>query len=80
MADKIVTDDILQKATEGIIQLIADNIFEFESYNDTEIAELFSLTPEESQHISDLILVTSVVKVSKPVLACTILLSIVSLS
>ena len=55
MADKIVTDNILQKATEGIIQLIADNIFEFESYNDTEIAELFSLTPEEAQHISDLI-------------------------
>lgn len=55
MADKIVTDNILEKATEGIIQLIADNIFEFESYNDTEIAELFSLTPEESQHISDLI-------------------------
>lgn len=55
MADKIVTDNILEKATEGIIQLIADNIFEFESYNDTEIAELFSLTPEEAQHISDLI-------------------------
>ena len=55
MADKIVTDDILQKATEGIIQLIADNIFEFESYSDESIAELFSLTPEEAQHISDLI-------------------------
>ena len=55
MADKIVTDDILQKATEDIIQLIADNIFEFESYSDESIAELFSLTPEESQHISDLI-------------------------
>lgn len=55
MADKIVTDNILQKATEGIIQLIADNIFEFESYSDESIAELFSLTPEESQHISDLI-------------------------
>lgn len=55
MADKIVTDDILQKAIQDTIQIIADNIFEFESYSDESIAELFSLTPEEAQHISDLI-------------------------
>lgn len=55
MSDKIVTDDILQKAIQDTIQIIADNIFEFESYSDESIAELFSLTPEEAQHISDLI-------------------------
>ena len=55
MEDKIVTDDILQKAIQDTIQIIADNIFEFESYSDESIAELFSLTPEEAQHISDLI-------------------------
>lgn len=55
MANKIITDDILKKATEGVIQTIADNIFEFESYNDTEIAELFSLTPEEAQNLTELI-------------------------
>lgn len=55
MADKIVTDDILQKAIQDTIQIIADNIFEFESYDDESIANLFNLTPEEAQHISDLI-------------------------
>ena len=55
MADKIVTDDILQKAIQDTIQIITDNIFEFESYDDESIANLFNLTPEEAQHISDLI-------------------------
>lgn len=55
MSNKIITDDILQKSIQDTIQIIADNIFEFESYSDESIAELFSLTPEESQHISDLI-------------------------
>lgn len=55
MSNKIITDDILQKAIQDTIQIIADNIFEFESYSDESIAELFSLTPEEAQHISDLI-------------------------
>lgn len=55
MANKVVTDSVLQRATQDIMQTIADNIFEFESYSTEEIAELFNLTPEEAQHLSDLI-------------------------
>ena len=55
MANKIITDDILKKATEGVMQTIADNIFEFESYSDESIAELFDLTSEEAEKVSQLI-------------------------
>ena len=55
MDNKIITDDILQKAIQDTIQIIADNIFEFESYSDESIAELFSLTPEEAQNLTELI-------------------------
>ena len=55
MDNKIITDDILKKATEGVIQTIADNIFEFESYSDESIAELFDLTSEEAEKVSQLI-------------------------
>ena len=55
MDNKIITDDILQKAIQDTIQIIADNIFEFESYSDESIAELFDLTSEEAEKVSQLI-------------------------
>ena len=58
MADekKIVTQDIFEKAIEDMLQYLSDNcLYEFVPYSDESIAELFNLTPEEAQRLSDLI-------------------------
>ena len=55
MSDKIVTDSVLKETTKQLAQLLADNCFEPVPYTDEEISNLFSLTPEESQKLTDLI-------------------------
>ena len=55
MSNKVITDDILKKAITELAQLMADNCFEFTPYSSEEIDSLFSLTPEEEAHLTDLI-------------------------
>lgn len=55
MADKIITDSVLKETVNQLAQLVADNCFEPVPYTDEEISNLFSLTPEESQKLTDLI-------------------------
>lgn len=51
----LVTKEILQKATQDILQSVVDHLYEYEEYTDEEISDLFNLTPEEVKSISEII-------------------------
>lgn len=56
MADnKIITDDILKKATENILQLMTDNSYKFVPYTQEEIQEVFDLDEVTAQSLSKVI-------------------------
>ena len=40
MSGKVVTDEILKKQTESILQLLADNIYNFVEYTEEEIRRI----------------------------------------
>ena len=52
---KYVTEEVLKQAAEDIIRSLGSHIVEYEPYTDDEIAELYNLTPEEVQQLSELI-------------------------
>ena len=52
---KIVNELVLNEVIKQLGQLIADNSYDFIPYTDDEISDLFSLTPEEVAHLTDLI-------------------------
>ena len=51
----LVSKEILQKATQDILQNVVDHLYEYEEYTDEEISDLFNLTPEEVKSISEII-------------------------
>ena len=51
----LVSKEILQKATQDILQTVVDHLYEYEEYTDGEISDLFDLTPEEVKSISEII-------------------------
>lgn len=55
MSGKIITDDVLKKQTEGILQLLADNTYNFVEYTEEEIGSVFELSPEEQNSLSAVI-------------------------
>lgn len=56
MADnKIITDEILKKATENILQLMTDNSYKFVPYTQEEIQEVFDLDEVTAQSLSKVI-------------------------
>ena len=55
MSGKIITDDVLKKQTEGILQLLADNTYNFVEYTEEEIGSVFELSPEEQKSLSAVI-------------------------
>lgn len=55
MAEKIVTENILKQSTEDILKTVVEHLYDFEEYSDESISNLFSLTPEEVQQISEII-------------------------
>ena len=53
---KVIDEVVFKKSIEDMLQYLSDNcLYEFVPYDDTEISDLFSLTPEEAQRLSDLI-------------------------
>ena len=53
---KVIDEVVFKKSIEDMLQYLSDNcLYEFVPYDDTEISNLFSLTPEEAQKLSDLI-------------------------
>ena len=53
---KVIDEVVFKKSIEDMLQYLSDNcLYEFVPYDDTEISDLFSLTPEEAQKLSDLI-------------------------
>lgn len=55
MGGKVVTDEILKKQTESILQLLADNTYNFVEYTEEEIGSVFELSPEEQNSLSAVI-------------------------
>ena len=53
---KVIDEVVFKKSIEDMLQYLSDHcLYEFVPYSDESIAELFSLTPEEAQKLSDLI-------------------------
>lgn len=53
---KVIDEVVFKKSIEDMLQYLSDNcLYEFVPYDDESIANLFSLTPEEAQKLSDLI-------------------------
>ena len=53
---KVIDEVVFKKSIEDMLQYLSDNcLYEFVPYDDESIANLFSLTPEEAQRLSDLI-------------------------
>ena len=56
MADqKIITDELLKLQTEKILQVVADNLYELEEYDEESIDDMFDATPEEISYYESLI-------------------------
>ena len=56
MADKkIITDELLKLQTEKILQVVADNLYEFEEYDEKSIDDMFDATPQEISYYESLI-------------------------
>ena len=55
MSEKVVTDEILKKQTESILQLLADNTYNFVEYTEEEIGSVFELSSEEQKSLSAVI-------------------------
>ena len=53
---KVIDEVVFKKALESMLQELSDTcLYDFVPYQDEEISELFSLTPEEAQSLSELI-------------------------
>ena len=56
MADqKVITDELLKLQTEKILQVVADNLYEFEEYDEESIDNMFDATPEKLAYYESLI-------------------------
>ena len=56
MADqKIITDELLKLQTEKILQVVADNLYELEEYDEESIDDMFDATPQEISYYESLI-------------------------
>ena len=58
MADNnkdLISNEVLQKATQDILQAVVEHVYDYEEYSDEFISDLFQLTPEEAKSISEII-------------------------
>lgn len=53
--DKVVTDSILKKAITEVLQVVADNTFDFVEYSEDEVKSLFDIEPEKLAYYESLI-------------------------
>lgn len=52
---KLVTQNILEKNTTDVLQIIADNVYSEEEYSEQEIDDMFDATPEKLAYYESLI-------------------------
>ena len=58
MVDKnkdMVTREVIEKATQDILQTVVEHLYDYEPYSDEFISDLFKLTPDEVKSISEII-------------------------
>lgn len=55
MADKIITNEVLEKAVTDVVTDLSKNMYEVENYTDEQIAELFDLSQEEVTELTKVI-------------------------
>ena len=51
----LISNEVLQKATQDILQAVVEHVYDYEEYSDEFISDLFQLTPEEAKSISEII-------------------------
>ena len=54
-AKDLISNEVLQKATQDILQTVVEHLYDYEEYSDEFISDLFQLTPEEAKSISEII-------------------------